>query len=43
MHFDAAHRQIEAEGGRLALPGAPGLGFDFVPDAVEKFAVEPWS
>ena len=36
-------RQLETEGGRLLLPGAPGLGFDFVPDAIEKFAVEPWS
>ncbi len=35
-------RQIEVKDGRLLLPHTPGLGFDFVPDAVSAFAVEPW-
>ena len=35
--------QIELRGGRLTLPHTPGLGFNFVPDVVSEFAVEPWS
>jgi L-alanine-DL-glutamate epimerase-like enolase superfamily enzyme len=36
-------RQMQVEKGRLALPKDPGLGFDFDPQAVERYAVGPWS
>jgi L-alanine-DL-glutamate epimerase-like enolase superfamily enzyme len=35
--------QIEIRDGRLMLPSRPGLGFDYLPDVVAKFAVEDWS
>jgi L-alanine-DL-glutamate epimerase-like enolase superfamily enzyme len=31
--------QIVAEGGQLLLPQTPGLGFDFSPDALERYGV----
>lgn len=31
--------QIVAEGGQLLLPQAPGLGFNFAPDALERYGV----
>ena len=35
--------QAVLEGGRVLLPERPGLGFDFVAQAVEKYAVQPWA
>jgi L-alanine-DL-glutamate epimerase-like enolase superfamily enzyme len=35
--------QLEVQEGRLVLPQTPGLGFDFLVDAVETFSVEPWN
>ncbi len=34
--------QIEIRDGRLMLPTKPGIGFDYLPDVVDEFAVEPW-
>ena len=34
--------QLECENGQIKLPTAPGLGFNFLPDVVEKNAVDPW-
>ncbi len=31
--------QLVAEAGQLVLPDRPGLGFDFLPDAVERFSL----
>ncbi len=36
------NRQLEVRDGALVLPEGPGLGFEFDPDAVSAFAVEPW-
>jgi len=30
-------------GGRLELPTEPGLGFDFVPDVIDEYAVDDWA
>ncbi len=35
--------QLRIEGGNLALPAGPGLGFNFLAEAVEKYAIEPWA
>lgn len=35
-------RQLEVRDGELVLPTSPGLGFEFVPECLEKYAVEPW-
>ena len=35
-------RQLTCIAGRLTLPDTPGLGFDFLPDAVARYAVDPW-
>ncbi|MDP6389132.1 MAG: mandelate racemase/muconate lactonizing enzyme family protein [Alphaproteobacteria bacterium] len=35
--------QAELDGGRVLLPAAPGLGFDYVTDAVDEFAIQPWA
>jgi len=35
--------QLAFEDGHLLLPHRPGLGFDFKPEAVERWAVEAWS
>jgi L-alanine-DL-glutamate epimerase-like enolase superfamily enzyme len=35
--------QIEIRDGHLMLPQGPGIGFDYLPDAVSEFAVEPWA
>jgi L-alanine-DL-glutamate epimerase-like enolase superfamily enzyme len=34
--------QLVLEGGDILLPDRPGLGFDFSPDAVKKYAIERW-
>jgi L-alanine-DL-glutamate epimerase-like enolase superfamily enzyme len=34
--------QVEIRDGRLLLPEKPGLGYDYVEEAVSEFAVEPW-
>ncbi len=34
---------IEVKNGSAAVPDAPGLGFDLDPDAMEKFAIEPFN
>lgn len=36
-------RQLVCERGRLLLPEGPGLGFGFLPEALEQFATTPWS
>jgi len=35
--------QLETRDGRLLLPRAPGLGFGFDEQAVQRFALVPWS
>lgn len=35
--------QLTAEAGSLLLPQAPGLGFDFDGQSVERYAVDAWS
>ena len=35
--------QIGIRDGQLILPDKPGIGFDYLPDAVTKFAVEDWA
>ncbi len=35
--------QLRLEEGGLALPAGPGLGFGFLSEAVEKYAIEPWA
>jgi L-alanine-DL-glutamate epimerase-like enolase superfamily enzyme len=35
-------RQVVVEGGNIVLPEAPGLGFDFIPAMIDKFAATPW-
>ena len=35
--------QAVVEGGRVLLPDRPGLGFDFVAEAVDQYAVQPWA
>ena len=37
------NRQLEIEDGKLVLPTAAGLGFDFDADAVRRYAIEPWA
>lgn len=34
--------QLEVQEGDLVLPDRPGLGFQFDPQAVERYAIEPW-
>jgi L-alanine-DL-glutamate epimerase-like enolase superfamily enzyme len=34
--------QVEVRGGRLVLPLEPGLGFDFLSEVVDEFAVDGW-
>jgi len=34
--------QVELRDGHLLLPQKPGLGFDYLDDAVKEFAVETW-
>ena len=34
--------QLEVREGRLLLPQRPGLGFDFVAAALERYALTPW-
>jgi L-alanine-DL-glutamate epimerase-like enolase superfamily enzyme len=36
-------RQLEVKGGRLLLPVDPGLGFEFDPAAVDRWALGPWA
>jgi L-alanine-DL-glutamate epimerase-like enolase superfamily enzyme len=35
--------QLTCEGGYLALSQRPGIGFDFVTEAVERYALAPWA
>ncbi|MEO7855088.1 MAG: mandelate racemase/muconate lactonizing enzyme family protein [Rubrivivax sp.] len=35
--------QLQFDEGRLRVPTSPGLGFRFDPQAVEKYATEPWA
>ena len=35
-------RQLETNDGRLILPTEPGLGFDFDPAALDRFAIDDW-
>lgn len=35
-------RQLETRDGNVVLPGAPGLGFDFDPKAIQRYAHEGW-
>ncbi len=35
-------RQLTCVAGRLRLPDTPGLGFDFLADAVDRYAVDAW-
>jgi L-alanine-DL-glutamate epimerase-like enolase superfamily enzyme len=35
-------RQLRQEGGHLIIPDLPGLGFNFNPEAVERYAITPW-
>ncbi len=35
--------QLEMADGRLMVPDRPGLGFDFLDEAVDRYAVEPWA
>ena len=34
--------QLQARDGRLVLPQRPGLGFDFVEAALDRYALTPW-
>ncbi|PZN96899.1 MAG: racemase [Hyphomicrobiales bacterium] len=36
-------RQVDTRGGEIVLPTTPGLGFEIETDALEWFALEPWS
>ena len=36
-------RQLESKDGKLLLPTASGLGFDFDAGAVRRYAIEPWA
>jgi len=36
-------RQLTVKDGHVILPQEPGLGFNFLPAAVEKYAATPWS
>ena len=36
-------RQVEMRDGDLMLPTAPGLGFDFDDNAIDRYALEAWS
>ena len=35
--------KLAFEGGRVILPDRPGLGYDYLPDVVAKYAVDPWA
>lgn len=35
--------QVTVKGGMIELTERPGLGFDFLAEAVERYAVEPWA
>ncbi|MEO8882272.1 MAG: mandelate racemase/muconate lactonizing enzyme family protein [Devosia sp.] len=35
-------RQVVLERGDILLPQSPGLGFDFLPAMIDKFAATPW-
>lgn len=35
-------RQLVIAGGEIVLPDRPGLGFDFLPEAVARHAIAPW-
>jgi L-alanine-DL-glutamate epimerase-like enolase superfamily enzyme len=35
--------QVAVKGGMIQLTERPGLGFDFLAEAVERYAVEPWA
>jgi L-alanine-DL-glutamate epimerase-like enolase superfamily enzyme len=35
--------QVTCEGGYIALSQKPGIGFDFLPDVVERYALGPWT
>jgi L-alanine-DL-glutamate epimerase-like enolase superfamily enzyme len=35
-------RQLEVRGGELVLPTEPGLGFSFIGNAVEEYALDAW-
>ena len=35
--------QLSFQGGKLQLPDAPGLGFGFLADKINEYAIEPWS
>jgi len=35
--------QLEVKDGMIRLPDRPGLGLDFIPEMVERYATEPWS
>lgn len=39
----ALDRQIEVVDGDLRLPDEPGLGFNFLAEAVERYAVDDWA
>jgi L-alanine-DL-glutamate epimerase-like enolase superfamily enzyme len=34
--------QLSFQGGKLQLPDAPGLGFGFLADKIDEYAIEPW-
>lgn len=38
-----ADRQVELRDGEIVLPRTPGLGFDFLAERVEEYAVDAWS
>lgn len=35
-------RQLEARAGELVLPASPGLGFEFLPEALDRYGLDAW-
>ena len=35
--------QPVVEKGRVLLPQKPGLGYDYRPDVIAKYAIDPWA
>ncbi|MFQ6022617.1 MAG: mandelate racemase/muconate lactonizing enzyme family protein [Acidiferrobacterales bacterium] len=35
--------QLQMKDGKLVLAEGPGLGFNFEPEAIEQYAIEPWA
>ena len=35
--------QPVVEKGRVLLPQKPGLGYDYLPDVIDKYAIDPWA